>query len=105
SGVYEIEADGLALGARASGGIRVHPVRVGSQRYGAVAVGSPEVPTAEQVDRVAEIVETIAVHFDHARIARERDQLRTQLENGSVAPEGAVQNDEVLRLSEALFAQ
>ena len=104
SGVYEIEVDGLALGARAAGGVRVHPVRLGAQRYGAVAVGSPEVPTAEQVDRVAEVVETIAIQFDHARIARDCDALRAQL-TSAPAPEGVVQNDEVLRLSEALFAQ
>jgi len=104
SGVYEIGADGLALGARAAGGIRVHPVRVGTQCYGAVAVCSPEVPTAEQVDRVAEVVETIAIHFDYARIARDCDALRARLEDGA-APEAAGQSDEVLRLSEALFAQ
>ena len=108
TGVYEIEADGLGLGARAAGGIRVHPVRLGAQRYGAVAVGSPEVPTAEQVDRVAEVVETIALHFDHARIARDCDALRAQVAvvpEFASAPEAAGQSDEVLRLSEALFAQ
>jgi signal transduction histidine kinase len=108
SGVYEIEADGLGLGARAAGGVRIHPVRLGAQRYGAVAVGSPEVPTAEQVDRVAEVVETIALHFDHARIARDCDALRAQVvavPEFASEPEGAGQSDEVLRLSEALFAQ
>jgi signal transduction histidine kinase len=104
SGVYEIEADGLALGARAAGGIRVHPVLVGSQRYGAVAVGSPDVPTAEQVDRVAEVVDALATHFDHARLARECSELRAQLSNGS-EPDASAPSDEVLRLSEQLFAQ
>ncbi len=105
SGMCEIEADGLLFGARAAGGIRVHPVLAGSQVYGAVAVGSPAVPTAEQIDRVAEIVETIAIHFDHARIARDCSELRSQANGSAAAPEGAVQSDEVLRLSEALFAQ
>lgn len=108
TGIYEIEADGLALGARAAGGIRVHPVQLGAARYGAVAVGSPEVPTAEQVDRVAEVVEAIALHFDHARIARDCDALRAQIAAAPLetpATAGAGQSDEVLRLSEALFAQ
>jgi hypothetical protein len=67
SGVCEIEINGAGLGARARGGVRVPP--------GALGIAAPrrargrlaEVPTAEQIDRVAEIVETIAVHFDHAR--------------------------------------
>ena len=105
SDVYEIEPDGLALGARAAAGIRVHPVRVGAHRYGAVAVGSPGVPTAEQVDRVAEIVESLALHFDHARIARDCDELRAQLSNGAEKEDPEIQSDEVLRLSEQLFAQ
>jgi signal transduction histidine kinase len=103
TGVLEIEPDGLALGGRAAGGVRVHPVLAGSQVYGAVAIGSPDVPSPEQIERVSEIVDTIAIHFDHARLSREWTELQTQT-NGS-APESAVQSEEVLRLSEALFAQ
>ncbi len=98
TGVCEIEANGL--GTRAAGGVRVHPVIAGSQLHGAVVVGSPEVPTAEQIDRVAEIVETIAIHFDHARLIAELSAKADPTE-----PDGAAQSDEVLRLSEALFAQ
>ena len=103
SGACEIEVDGLALGPRAAGGMRVHPVVVGAQRHGAVVVGSPAVPTAEQIDRVAEIVDTIAIHFDHARLARECAALHAKAASPVVESPG--QSEEVLRLSEALFAQ
>jgi signal transduction histidine kinase len=103
SGVCEIEVNGVGLGLRAAGGVRVHPVLWGSQRHGALVVGSPDVPTAEQIDRVAEIVETIAVHFDNARLVRECGELRAKVPNG--APDSAGQSEEMLRLSEALFAQ
>jgi len=101
AGVSEIEVDGVALGARAAGGVRVHPLLVGSQLHGALVVGSPAVPTAEQTERVAEIVEAIAIRFDHARLARECSELAAK----GAAPEAAGQSEEVLRLSEALFAQ
>jgi signal transduction histidine kinase len=57
----------------------------------------------EQIDRMAEIVEAISVHFDHARLVRECAALQAQA--ASPAPDGAHQSEEVLRLSEALFAQ
>jgi signal transduction histidine kinase len=103
SGVCELELNGHPLGIRAAGGIRFHPLLAGSQLHGAVVVGSPEVPTAEQIDRVAEIVETIALQLDHARLARECAVLQSK--SVSAAPERAGQSEEVLRLSEALFAQ
>jgi signal transduction histidine kinase len=103
SGACEIDADGLALGPRAAGGVRMHPVAAGSHRHGAVVVGSPAVPTVEQIDSVAEIVDTIAIHFDHARLARECAELREKA--ASSALEDANPSEEVLRLSEALFAQ
>jgi len=64
-------------------------------------VGSPAAPTAEQAERIAEIVEGIAIHLDHARLARECSALSAK----SAAPDPATQSEEVLRLSEALFAQ
>src|SRR6185436_20405912 len=48
--------------------------------------------------------EAIALSFDHARVVRECAVLEARLSNGET-PEVAVQSVEVLRLSEALFAQ
>ncbi|HKA14518.1 MAG TPA: hypothetical protein VKH41_05840, partial [Myxococcota bacterium] len=83
NGVSAIEMDGIALGARAAGGVRVHPLLVGSQLHGALVVGSPAAPTAEQAERIAEIVEGIAIHLDHARLARECSALSAK----SAAPD------------------
>jgi signal transduction histidine kinase len=100
----ELLPDGLQLGARAAGGIHVHPLRAGMRVHGAVAVGWPEVPSAERAERVAELVETIASHFAVAHLETENAELRTRVER-SGGPDTANQSDEVLRLSEALFAQ
>jgi signal transduction histidine kinase len=104
SGVRELLPDGLQLGARAACGVQVHPLRAGSRVHGAVAVGWPEVPSAEREERVAEIVEAIAIHFDLARLESENAALRSRVD-GASSPDAANQSEEVLRLSEALFAQ
>jgi signal transduction histidine kinase len=97
----EIDARAFALGPRAAGGVSIHPVITGEEPPRAVVVGSPAVATAEQAERVAEIVEAIGLHFDRAQLARECVALKAQV--ATPAPDS--QNEEVLRLSEALFAQ
>jgi signal transduction histidine kinase len=103
SGPDEIDARALALGPRAAGGVRVHPVAAGAQRYGAIVVGTPAALTAEQSERVAEIVEAVALQFENARLARECARLHATA--ASAGSDGGGQSEEVLRLSEALFAQ
>jgi signal transduction histidine kinase len=104
-GVSELLPDGLRLGARAAAGIRVHPLRAGSHLHGAVAIGWPEAPDTESEERVAEIVASIATHFDVARLEGENAALRARLATNGAAPDPSGHSDEVLRLSEALFAQ
>jgi signal transduction histidine kinase len=101
-GPCELSADGLALGARASGGVWIHPLLAGPHRHGALVVGSPAALATEQSDRVSEIAESIATRFDHARLVRAYADLSAGAPEE--APE-AIQSEEVLRLSEALFAQ
>jgi signal transduction histidine kinase len=104
-GVYEIEADGLALGARAAGGIRVHPVRLGitalRRRRGGLARGADRgAGRPRRRDRRgdrAPLRSRAASRASATRCARPRERRR--------AAPSAVQSDEVLRLSEALFAQ
>jgi signal transduction histidine kinase len=101
--VLEIPSEELPLGTRAAAGLRIHPVRTGVRVHGVVAVGSPEKPTDQQNELVAEIVETVAVHLDRVRLERECADLRAELAH-SGSGEGD-HSEEVLRLSEALFAQ
>ena len=103
TGACEIDVNGLALGPRAAGGVRVHPVVAGSQRHGAVVVVSLAVPDcgADRPPRGDRRHDRD--RLDHARLARECADLQARA--AGPAPDSAGQSDEVLRLSEALFAQ
>jgi signal transduction histidine kinase len=103
SGVAELPADAASLGPRASGGVRIHPVQLDGHVHGALVLGAPAKPNDEQDARVAEIVEAVSVHLDHARLARECASLRASFQ-GKGGDDGEA-SEEVLRLSEALFAQ
>ena len=103
SDVCEVPVGAVALGPRAAGGIRIHPLRQGERVHGALALACPQRPSAEQDARVAEIVASIALQLDHARLEQEYAELRARLESGGTR-EGET-SEEVLRLSEALFAQ
>jgi len=99
----EIPAGALDLGPRVAGGLQVYPVRSGERLHGAVVVGAPAKFTPEQNELIAGLVDTISLHFDVAHLDRECSELRSQLASGSVAD--GDKSDELLRLSEALFAQ
>jgi signal transduction histidine kinase len=92
-----------SLGERCAGGIRIHPVRMGDRANGVLAVGSPAALDAEQARRLESLVAQIALHLDHARLQAEATSLRQQLAERD--QQGEDRGDEVLKLSEALFAQ
>ncbi len=85
-----------ALGERAAGGILVLPLVCEDHVHGALAVGFPAPPgeTADQALR--QIADVLALRFDHAHLAEAR-------ELGAGRDEE--KNEEILKLSEALFAQ
>ncbi len=103
TGASEVAADVLPGGPRAAGGARIHPVRAGDQLLGALALASPAPPSEDQDRRVAEIVGVIALALDHARLGAECASLRAGRDKAG--GEDGETNEEVLRLSEALFAQ
>jgi signal transduction histidine kinase len=91
------------LGARAAGGMLIHPLRVDGRLHGALAVGAPASLDAAGTRTVAELAETLSLRFDYERLAEECTALRSRAPQRDESEEE--KSEEVLRLSEALFAQ
>ncbi|MEM7411648.1 MAG: HAMP domain-containing sensor histidine kinase [Myxococcota bacterium] len=84
------------------GGTEILPLRSGDALHGALVVGYAEAPSDAVQAAVAARADEIAFRFEHAELQTEYAALRKQLDAGD---EAAEKGDEVLRLSEALFAQ
>ena len=89
-----------SLGDRAAGGLIIHPLVCGELVHGALAVGSPATPDAMQTRMIAIVASELSLRLSNERLTRALD---------SAGPNGAVPEeehaDEMLKLSEALFAQ
>jgi signal transduction histidine kinase len=85
-----------ALGERARGGLVVHPLIWEERTHGALVVAFPEALDESLARELAEATEFLSLHFDHAHLAD------GQVDDGT---EGAEKSEEILKLSEALFAQ
>jgi signal transduction histidine kinase len=88
------------LGKRGGAGTLVLPLRWGDTMRGAVVVGTPSAISDDVASMLSDLTEHTALQLDHAHLA-------SQL--GASPPEkagaGSDETDELLRLSEALFAQ
>lgn len=92
-----------ALGAKAAGGVTIHPLAIDGRVNGALVVGYPSEPNQAVFQQIAQLAGSASIHLDHALISAELVELRKKLmENESG---GTEQSDELLKLSEALFAQ
>jgi signal transduction histidine kinase len=91
------------MGARGQGGLIVMPLCVGGPVHGVLAVGLPKAPTPEVSQTLSQLAWTVGVQLDHARLAAEIDALNAELLNQSSASDE--KNDELLKMSETLFAQ
>jgi signal transduction histidine kinase len=99
-GSYAADA---SLGTRASGGLAIHPLIWNGQVHGALAVGSPSPLDADREQALENMAEILTLRFDHARLA---EAFATVDEQISAAQQGHTEkSEEVLKLSEALFAQ
>jgi signal transduction histidine kinase len=104
-----LAADGMqavrntgALGARGAGGVWILPLREDGHVHGALVVGSPVEAGARVRDAIEQIADQLTLRLDRERLQRECDGMRTQL---ATRGEPEDRSDEVLKLSEALFAQ
>jgi signal transduction histidine kinase len=92
-----------ALGARGAGGAALVPLASEGRVLAVLAAATPSAPAGAVAALIDLAAEALAARLAHAACAEELDAARRELgENARVAEE---KSDEVLKLSEALFAQ
>jgi len=94
-----------SLEERSKGGLIIVPLTLEDRCHGAMAVGAPDSIQADLRESVEHEASTLALLLDHARLCEELESARTELVERK-GTEGSHDNSqEVLELSEALFAQ
>ncbi len=92
-----------ALGARGAGGATALPLIFEGRTHGALVVASPTAIDGATNRSLAQLARSAAVHIDHIQVLAEIQILQdTTTESKNVAEE---KSDELLKLSEELFAQ
>ena len=92
-----------ALGEAGSGGLCIHPLRRDGHLYGALVVGSRTPLSPDRCSGLEKLAAEISLRLDHARLLAECTRLRQKLTSRGALEEE--KSEEVLKLSEALFAQ
>jgi len=91
------------MGARGQGGVLLLPLEMTGHTHGLLVVGLPESAAEGSQAALIELAQATAVHLDHARLQAEVEALNNELlSQSSVRDE---KNDELLKMSETLFAQ
>jgi signal transduction histidine kinase len=86
-----------------AGELLILPAACGEEVLGALAVGAPGALEASAASSLMELAGSVGLALDHARLSAEVRALRSSMfENESLAD---AKSDELLKLSEALFAQ
>jgi signal transduction histidine kinase len=91
------------LAERCDGGLWVHPLIYGTRVHGALAITYPATPDASQLRAIESIVSGAALRLDHAALAQQLADIHQ--DRIDPATPGEENGDEILRLSETLFAQ
>lgn len=91
------------LGERAAAGVLMHPLICEERIHGVLAVGCPRALDAARQQALAQLAETLALRFDHAHIAGCIDGTARRIAEAQLGAEE--RSEEILKLSEALFAQ
>jgi signal transduction histidine kinase len=94
-----------SLGERAAGGVIVLPLLFEDRIHGALAVASPVAIDATSEPVLAQIASNGAVHLDHLRVLAELESMQAAPTRAESAPASEDKTDELLKLSEELFAQ
>ncbi|MCZ6464528.1 MAG: HAMP domain-containing sensor histidine kinase [Proteobacteria bacterium] len=88
---------------RAAEGFSILPLIFEGRVHGAMAVGFPHAPDDAASQSLLHLAWTTALQLDHLRLDSEVEELRRSRESGEAAAND--KNDELLKLSEELFAQ
>lgn len=92
-----------ALGALAAGGAWLAPLGFEGRVHGALLVGSRSALAEPALQQLQLLARSIAIRLDHAELAARVRSLEEKLAAGE--PREGDRGDEILKLSEALFAQ
>ncbi len=93
-----------ALGNRSAGGLIIYPLVCGEWVHGTLAVGSPASPDASQLRMIATLASELGLRLDHERLNNALQSAPSPPAEAATIPESD-HADEILQLSEALFAQ
>jgi signal transduction histidine kinase len=92
-----------ALAERAKTGLRLLPLVFEEHVHGVLAVGSATTPEPGCTEALANVAAQLAVRLDHARLVEELT--RQPVAAAAADPAEPAKGEELLKLSEALFAQ
>ena len=93
----------VSLGDRGDGGLWVTPIIFEERIHGALAVASPVEITADATSKLGALVELVGLRLDHRMLVTRMGSLESRAQEKHRAEEE--RSDEILKLSEALFAQ
>jgi signal transduction histidine kinase len=93
----------VSLGDRGDGGLWVTPIAFEKRIHGALAVASPAELAEGAVEKLLGLAEFIGLRLDHAGLVTRISRIESRTQEKSRAAEE--NSDEILKLSEALFAQ
>jgi signal transduction histidine kinase len=91
------------LGPRGAGGTLVLPLGFEGRTQGALVVAGPQPVGLPAVESLALLAAVVAIRIDHARVSQENDALHKRLSEIDRVTDQ--KSDEILKLSETLFAQ
>jgi signal transduction histidine kinase len=90
-----------SLGARAAGAVVIHPLVHEGRIHGALAVGWPKIPESAQRKAIAAMATFVALRLAYNALSEQIETLGAGIGGGGDNEGG----DDLLKLSEALFAQ
>jgi len=93
----------VSLGERGDGGLWVTPIAFEGRIHGALAVASPAEIAAGAIDELRGLVEFIGLRLDHSTLITRVGELESRAYEKKCNE--VEKSDEILKLSEALFAQ
>jgi len=99
----QTQAGIAGLGASAARGVRVVPIAIEGRCYGAIAVGSASEPPTSIAAELDLLASATALQIDHRHLARRMQVMEKQLADQENC--ATDKGDEILKLSETLFAQ
>jgi signal transduction histidine kinase len=94
-----------SLEERSKGGVIIVPMTLENRCHGALVVGAPDAIQADLRESIEREASKLALLLDHGRLCEELESTRTELASRQSGEVPRDNSQDVLELSEALFAQ